>query len=409
MKAAVRVPERVMKVAICGFGTVGSGCYEVLTTNAARIAAQVGCPVEIKYICDIREFPGHPAEKLIVKDFSVIENDPEVDVVMEVMGGKTFAYDFTKRALLKGKSVCTSNKELVSAHGAELLKLAKEHNCNYFFEASVGGGIPCIRPMITSLTADRILEMKSIINGTTNYILTKMRDENMDFSDALKQAQANGFAEANPAADIEGMDAARKTSIFASLVTGKQVDVEDIYTEGITAVTATDIAYAKKLKATIRLFSLIRECNESYVAMVAPFLIRSNCQLFFVDDVFNAVTVKGNAVGDLMFYGRGAGSLPTASAVVADCVEACRNLGRTLPVYWEEEKFELASKDSLKSNFFVRVPAAEADKAKNIFNISETVDAIGDEFAFVTDVLTDSEFEAKKEGLTIINRIRCDF
>lgn len=377
--------------------------------NAAKIAEKVGCPVEIKYICDIREFPGHPAEKLIVKDFSVIENDPEVDVVMEVMGGKTFAYDFTKRALLKGKSVCTSNKELVSAHGAELLKIAKEHNCNYFFEASVGGGIPCIRPMITSLTADEILEMKSIINGTTNYILTQMRDNGMDFSVALKQAQANGFAEANPAADIEGMDAARKTAIFASLVTGKQVDVEDVYVEGITTITATDIEYARKLKANIKLFSLIRNNNGSIIAMVAPFLIRKNCQLFFVDDVFNAVTVKGNAVGDLMFYGRGAGSLPTASAVVSDCIEACKNLGRTIPIAWSEEKYALASKDTLTGNFFVRVPAAEADKAKSIFNITETVEAIGDEFAFVTDVLTNADFEAKKAGLTIINRIRCDF
>lgn len=399
-----------MKVAICGFGTVGSGVFDVINMNSGRIAEYVGCPVEVKYVLDLREFPGNPVEKVLVHDFSIIENDPEVDVVVEVMGGCNPAYDYSKRAILKGKAVCTSNKELVSAHGAELLRLAKENGTNYFFEASVGGGIPIIRPINTSLTADDVLEVKSIINGTTNYILTRMRDDNLEFDDALKEAQANGFAERNPAADIEGIDAARKTSILASLINRKQVDCDSIYTEGITGISAVDIAYAKAMKANIKLFSLIRKTGDRMVAMVAPFMIRSNCQLFHVDGVFNAVTVKGNAVGDLMFYGSGAGKLPTASAVVADVVAACKNAGTTIETLWSEDKYELASKDDMKSSYFVRVAAADAEKAEKLFGIAEKVETVVDgEFAFVTPSMSDSEFESKKADIAVINRIRCDF
>lgn len=399
-----------MKIAILGFGTVGSGVYEVLNMNHNYIEKNAGKPIDVKYVLDLRDFPGNPVEKVLVHDFNVILEDPEVDIVVEVMGGMEPAYTFSKKAILAGKAVCTSNKELVSAHGAELLRLAKENNTNYFFEASVGGGIPIIRPLNRCLTADDILEIRSIVNGTTNYILTRMRDAAMDFDEALKEAQAAGFAERNPAADIEGLDAGRKTAILASLANQMQVDCEDIYIEGITKITASDIAYAKNLKANIRLLSMIRRVNGKTYAFVAPFLIRRDCQLFNVDGVFNAVMVKGNAVDDLMFYGRGAGKLPTASAVVADVVEAAKHHHINVVTIWSEEKFKLESKDTLENKFFVRVPSDQAENAKKLLGCTEIADAgIPGEFAFVTEKMSEADFEGKTAGLKLINRIRADF
>lgn len=399
-----------MKVAILGYGTVGSGVYEVLNMNHDYIAKCAGEALDVKYVLDLRDFPGQLVESVLTHDFEDIVNDPEVDIIAEVMGGEHPAYEFTKRAIEAGKAVCTSNKELVSKHGAELIALAEKNHTNYFFEASVGGGIPIIRPLNRSLTADDIMEIRSIINGTTNYILTRMRDAGMDFSEALAEAQANGFAERNPAADVEGLDAARKTAILASLANQTQVDCEDIYTEGITGITAADIAYAKKLKANIKLLSMIkREAGKTY-AMVAPVMIRSNCQLYHVNGVFNAIMVKGNAVGDLMFYGSGAGKLPTASAVVGDIVEAAKHRHINVVTIWKPEKLALEPKDAMRFRYFVRVSASDAEKAKNAFGVAEVADAgIPSEFAFVTDYIREADFEERSKDLTIINRIRADF
>ncbi|MCR5323640.1 MAG: homoserine dehydrogenase [Lachnospiraceae bacterium] len=398
-----------MNVAILGYGTVGSGVYEVLHMNHSYIAKCAGDELNVKYVLDLRDFPGQPVEKVLTHDFNDILNDPEVDIIAEVMGGENPAYEFTKKAILAGKAVCTSNKELVSKHGSELLALAKENKTNYFFEASVGGGIPIIRPINRSLTADDILEIRSIINGTTNYILTRMKGEGLDFDEALKEAQDNGFAERNPAADIEGLDATRKTAILASLVNQTQVECDDIYTEGITKISAADIAYASRLKAKIKLISLIRRVDGKTYACVLPLMINKRCQLYNVDGVFNAVMVKGNAVGDLMFYGSGAGKLPTASAVVGDIVEAAKHRHINVVTIWEPEVLKLANIDELVYSYFVRVPAAQAEKAKEHMRIDAIVDAgIPGEFAFVTEPMNGTEFKTRSADLEVISRIRAE-
>ena len=313
----------MINIAVLGYGTIGSGVVEVLKTNGESIRKRAGDKINIKYVLDIREFPGDPIMEILVHDVNIILNDPEVKIVVEVMGGIEPAYSFVKEALLKGKSVVTSNKELVAKHGAELLDIAKERELNFLFEASVGGGIPIIRPLNQSLTADEIVEITGILNGTTNYILTKMSDEGMNFDEALKDAQALGYAERDPSADVEGYDACRKIAILSSLAYGMQVDFEDIYTEGIAGITDVDIKYAKKLDARIKLFATsIREDDKNVYAMVAPMMIRANHPLYSVGDVFNGIYVRGNVIGDVMFYGSGAGKLPTASAVVADVVDA---------------------------------------------------------------------------------------
>lgn len=400
-----------MKAAILGFGTVGSGVYEVLRDNADIIAKRVGEPLTVKYVLDLREFPGNPVMDVLTHSIDDIVNDPEVLVVAEVMGGSEPAHTFVARCLEQGKAVCTSNKEMVSKFGAELLELAKQHNTSFLFEASVGGGIPLIRTITEGLTADDIVEIRGIVNGTTNYILTRMRDAGLEFETALKEAQDLGYAERNPAADIEGIDAQRKTSILASLATGKHVCSENIYTEGITKITATDIAYAKALDANIRLVSLTRKTPDGTFALVAPFMFRRDCQLYNVDGVFNAVMIRGNMVNDIMLYGSGAGKLPTASAVVSDLIEEAKTKGSHINIEWSAEKLAVASKDSLVSRYFVRVPAAEAGKAQSLFSIAETVKpgVAADEFAFVTESMTEKVFEDLASRLTIISRIRAEF
>lgn len=398
-----------MKVAILGFGTVGSGVYEVLRMNRESIKKKAGVELDVKYVLDLREFPGNPVMEVLTHDFEQIVNDPEIRVVAEVMGGVGAAYKFTKAALLAGKSVCTSNKELVAAHGAELLRIARENKASYLFEASVGGGIPVIRPLNDALYADEILAMRSIVNGTTNYILSRMGDEGLAFEAALKEAQAQGFAEADPTADIEGFDALRKTAILASITNQKQVECDDIYREGISKITADDIGYAKKLGAAIKLISYIRRENGKTYAMVAPFMIRQNCQLFNVNGVFNAVTVTGNAVGDIMFFGSGAGKLPTASAVCADICNAARADGSSIETIWSEERCEVESKDSMINAFFVRVPGAEQAQAAAVFDIVETPAALDGEFAFVTGKLTEAQFESKIAQMNPVSVIRVDF
>ena len=404
----------MIQIAVMGYGTVGSGVVEVLSTNQASIDKRVGEEVRVKYVLDLRDFPGDPVESVLVHDFETIVNDPEVKVVVEVMGGVEPAYTFTKRCLLAGKSVCTSNKALVAAHGAELLQIAKDKNLNYLFEASVGGGIPIIRPLQTCLTADEIVEISGILNGTTNYILTNMTYGGASFDDALKDAQDKGYAERNPEADVEGHDACRKIANRTSLVSGQRVDFEDIYTEGITKVTAEDIKYADKLGRVIKLLAMSKkEADGKYYAMVAPFLIDAANPLYSVNGVFNAIFVEGNMLGDSMFYGSGAGKLPTASAVAADVVDACKNLNENLGFYWSDEKLVLGDTRDDKRRFLVRVKGdAQADKAamEALFGPVEVVDAdLAGEFGFVTVSLSEAEYaERAAKSDKILNRIRVE-
>ena len=404
----------MIQIAVMGYGTVGSGVVEVLNTNQVSIDKRVGEEVCVKYVLDLRDFPGDPVESVLVHDFETIVNDPEVKVVVEVMGGVEPAYTFTKRCLLAGKSVCTSNKALVAAHGAELLQIAKDKNLNYLFEASVGGGIPIIRPLQTCLTADEIVEISGILNGTTNYILTNMTYGGANFDDALKDAQEKGYAERNPEADVEGHDACRKIAILTSLVSGQRVDFEDIYTEGITKVTAEDIKYADKLGRVIKLLAMSKkEADGKYYAMVAPFLIDAANPLYNVNGVFNAIFVEGNMLGDSMFYGSGAGKLPTASAVAADVVDACKNLNENLGFYWSDEKLVLGDTKDDKRRFLVRVKGdAQADAAamKALFGPVDLVDAgVEGEFGFVTVSLSEAEYaERAAKTDAILNRIRVE-
>ncbi len=399
-----------MNVAIMGYGTVGSGVYEVLTKNAQTITRRTGTELKIKYVLDLREFPGDPVESVLVHDFNVVVNDPEVDIVVEVMGGVHPAYEFSKEALLKGKSVCTSNKELVAKHGAELISLAREKNCNYLFEASVGGGIPIIRQLIRSITADDIERIDGILNGTTNYMMTKMRDEGLSFDAVLKRAQEKGYAERNPAADIEGHDACRKIAILTSLAYGKQVDYEDIYTEGITKITGTDVSYAASFGRAIKLIgsSSIAEDGKVY-AIVAPKMLKKSNPLFMVDGVFNAITVKGNMLDEVMCYGKGAGKLPTASAVVSDVIDIAKHPGTNIPIIWAQEKLELGRFEDMKNSFFLRIPARNRTMAEELLNIRETADGVLEgEIGIITDVMTEGAFAEAAKKLEAVSVIRCE-
>ena len=398
----------MINIAVLGYGTVGSGVVEVIKTNQELINKRAGEEINIKYVLDLRDFPGDPVEKILVHDYETILGDDSVDVVVEVMGGVNPAYEFVKQALEAGKNVATSNKELVAKHGAELLAVALKQNVNFFFEASVGGGIPIIRPLVSSVTADDITEITGILNGTTNYILTKMTDDGSDFERVLKDAQDKGYAERNPEADIEGYDACRKIAILTSLAYGKQVDFEDIYTEGITKITAMDIKYAKSMNAAIKLLGTAKKEDGTVYAMVAPMIIKNGHPLFHVNDVFNAVMVHGNMVDDLMFYGRGAGKLPTASAVVADVVDAVRHLHDNISVEWSEDKLKLGSFDDAKHKFFVRLSGDSLDDMELInthFGNVEYVKAEGvrDETAFITEAITESDF---KEAIAKFDNIK---
>ncbi len=401
----------MIKIAVLGYGTVGSGVVEVLGTNSDSIAKRAGEAIEVKYVLDLRDFPGDPIQEKVVHDYEKIVNDDEVKIVVETMGGTKPAYDFVKKALMSGKTVCTSNKELVAAHGAELLDIAKEKNVNFLFEASVGGGIPIIRPLYQCLTADEIEEINGILNGTTNYILTKMANEGSDFADVLKEAQELGYAEKDPTNDVEGYDACRKIAILTSLAYGKQVDYEDIYTEGITKITAEDFEYAKKLGAVVKIFGSSTRVDGKIYAMVSPQMINAEHPLYSVNDVFNGISVRGNMLGDVMFYGKGAGKLPTASAVVSDVVDAVKHMGVNIMITWKPEKLELSPMAEMENRFFVRVKAEEKDKVLSTFSHVQTVDAgIADEFAFVTDKMKEQEFSDKISGFdTMITRIRVGF
>lgn len=397
----------MINVAVLGYGTVGSGVVEVIETNKAEITQRVGDELNVKYILDLREFPGDPYEAKVVHDVDIIMNDPEVSIVCETMGGQGAAYAFSKSALTAGKSVCTSNKELVAAHGPELIELAKANNCNYFFEASVGGGIPIIRPLNTSLSAEHIDSIQGILNGTTNYILTHMDEDGADFSDVLKTAQELGYAEKDPTADVEGHDAGRKIAILSSLMCGKNVKYEDLYVEGITKVTDKDFEYCHKIGATVKLVATSKETKEGYFAMVAPFVVSKEHPLYMVRDVFNAIFVHGNTVDNTMYYGRGAGSLPTASAVVADVIDAAKNPGKHMRVVWSDENVTVTSIDKFVCKSLVRVLANDKDDAMKAFKIESVIEGVNaDEFAFITESMDEASFKKAAQTVSVINRIR---
>ncbi|MCD8159745.1 MAG: homoserine dehydrogenase [Clostridiales bacterium] len=391
----------MVNVAILGYGTVGSGVGEIFYKNGQHISQRVANEVNLKYILDLREFPGDPYADRVIHDFSIIENDPEVAVVVETMGGVGFAYDCTKRALSKGKSVVTSNKELVATHGYELLQLAKANGCSYLFEASVGGGIPILRPMSNCLAANELQEIVGILNGTTNYILTRMIRAGLSFDAALKEAQDNGYAEKDPTADIEGHDACRKICILSSLGYGRHIYPEQVPTEGISNITLSDVAYARSGGYRIKLFgrSIRRESDGKVCAYVAPHLVDEESPLANVEDVFNAILVTGDSIGDVMFYGRGAGKMPTASAVVADVMDIVRAKGKKL-ITWEEGGSDTTySVDEVASRWYLRVAGdLFVEGTKRLRN----GDAKDGESAFITDeAMTPPQLRAWAKGLEI--------
>ncbi len=401
----------MINVSVLGYGTVGSGVVEIIRENAELIKKRAGEEIKVKSVLDLRDFPGDPVQDILVHDFEEIKNDPEVQIVVETMGGVHPAYEFVKASLESGKSVCTSNKALVADYGPELLEIAESHHVNFLFEASVGGGIPIIRPLKVSLAPDEILEISGILNGTTNYILTEMTNNGSAFDDVLKDAQEKGYAEADPTADVEGHDACRKIAILTSLAYGKQLDFSDIYTEGITKITERDVAYAKKLSAKIKIFGSSKKEGDRVSAMVAPVLVYPDHPLYSVDGVYNAILVKGNMVGDVMFYGQGAGKLATASAVVSDVIEEAKHVDVNMKTLWSHEKLGLIPSDEVKNMFFVRLSGSRAEnenKVKEVFGTVDEVDAgFSDEYAFVLDEISEGKFEKAAEKLgNVINRIR---
>lgn len=399
----------MIKVAIFGFGTVGSGVAEVLDVNRSDILKRTGVDIEVKYILDLRDFPGSKYEDKIVHDVDVILNDPEVDICCETMGGKTFAYDYTKRALLAGKSVCTSNKELVEAYGPELLALAAEKNLSYLFEASVGGGIPIIRNICNCITADRIESITGILNGTTNYMLTKMDREGADYAEVLKEAQEKGYAERNPEADVEGHDAGRKIAILSSLMCGKTVPYEKLYVEGITAITGMDFQYAAKLGMSIKLLGQSHMEGDKVAAMVTPCMVENSHPLYMVSDVFNGILVHGNMLGDALFYGAGAGKLPTASAVCADVVALAQSVGTNIPCAWDKEEAVLVPAADQVKKFFVRVKSDSLDEVAALFGevAFVSLEDHDEEKAFFTEAMTEAAFAECYAKLTgAVTRIR---
>ena len=400
----------MINVAIMGFGTVGSGVAEVLTTNSGVIEQRVGQKVNLKYILDVRDFSGSPYQDCFTKDFSVIENDPAVDIVVETIGGATVALEFTTRALKAGKSVVSSNKELVATHGYDLLQLAKKHGVSYLFEASVGGGIPILRPLTSCLAANQLNEVTGILNGTTNYILTRMIRAGLTFEQALKEAQDNGYAEQDPTADVEGHDACRKICILAALAFGEHVYPDQVPTQGIRGVSLADVAYADSCGYKIKLLGrALRQEDGKVCAFVAPHLVPGGNPLAGVEDVFNAIAINGNAIGDAMFYGRGAGKLPTASAVVADVVDIAKDLKRDFRNQWGPGSKELVvSSDLLVSRWYVRVNASFV-QARELFGDLQTLARGGapeGEVAFLTGEMTEPEIREKLSGLEVGTLLR---
>ncbi len=395
-----------MKIAIMGFGVVGGGVGEIIRNSPDGLLSRSGEKIEIKRILDLRDFPDSPFT-CFTKDFNEILQDEEIELVAEVMGGTNPAYDFTKRLLLAGKHVVSSNKELVAKHGTELLEIAREKNVSYLFEASVGGGIPIIRPLYSSLSANELTDVLGILNGTTNYILTQMIKENATFEDALKGAQEKGYAEKDPTADVEGFDTCRKIAILASLAFGKYVNSEDISTEGITKVTLQDVAYAEQIGCVIKLLGMASKEEDGVYARVCPALLKKDHPLAGIDDVFNGIMVKGDAIGDVMFYGRGAGSLPTASAVVSDIIEITKNKESHIRLGWTNgEDGYLKDSNDQRFRYYIRIQgSAEACGIENCRVITLEDSAFNGEFAILTPELSGIEVSALKEKIETTNSI----
>lgn len=401
----------MFNVAILGFGTVGSGVYEVIKENNALLKQKTGEDIAVKKILDIRDFPDSEWESLVVHDIKEIIEDNDIDAVVETMGGTSPAFEFVRDALLSGKHVTTSNKALVAAHGTELLKIAKEKNVNFFFEASVGGGIPIIRTLTESYAGEHFKEITGILNGTTNYILTKMDAEGEDFEKALSTAQELGYAERNPEADVKGHDTCRKIAILASLATGKEVNFEEIYTEGITKIDTTDFEYAKHMKLSIKLFGDSKFEDGMVYAFVAPVMVERDHPLYMVNDVFNGIMVEGNMLGKSMLYGSGAGKLPTASAVVADIIAITKNKDKNIPFGWVNEKQAVADMSETSHKYFVRFKGKDTqfiNKCKETFKDAKEVYLDGkDEFALVTGLIKEKDFLMDLNNLgSVIKYIR---
>lgn len=401
----------MFNVAILGFGTVGSGVYEVIKENNALLKQKTGEDIAVKKILDIRDFPDSEWESLVVHDIKEIIEDNDIDAVVETMGGTSPAFEFVRDALLSGKHVTTSNKALVAAHGTELLKIAKEKNVNFFFEASVGGGIPIIRTLTESYAGEHFKEITGILNGTTNYILTKMDAEGEDFEKALSTAQELGYAERNPEADVKGHDTCRKIAILASLATGKEVNFEEIYTEGITKIDTTDFEYANHMKLSIKLFGDSKFEDGMVYAFVAPVMVERDHPLYMVNDVFNGIMVEGNMLGKSMLYGSGAGKLPTASAVVADIIAITKNKDKNIPFGWVNEKQAVADMSETSHKYFVRFKGKDTqfiNKCKETFKDAKEVYLDGkDEFALVTGLIKEKDFLMDLNNLgSVIKYIR---
>lgn len=392
-----------VNIAVMGHGVVGSGVVEVLLEHEKNISLKAKSGINVKYILDLRDFPGLDYSDRFIKDFDLILKDDSIKVVVEVMGGLHPAYEFVKASLEAGKSVCTSNKELVAAYGAELLKIASEKNVNFLFEASVGGGIPVLRPIAQCLAANDLYEVFGILNGTTNFILTKMIRENMSFDDALALAQQLGYAERNPSADVDGHDACRKICILASLCFGKHVYPEQVRTEGITKITLSDVAYAEAAGYVIKLIGYAKLLEDGKItADVYPAFVPKNNQLAGVEDVFNAVMVRGDAVGDVLFYGRGAGKLPTASAVVADVIDCVKHLNARKYLSWDDgEEGYVVNSETVKTRLYVRAEVDDVIDAKaNVFGTFDEAEFIitgedKNEVAFITPVGVEAELKEK--------------
>ena len=399
-----------MNVAVMGYGTVGSGVVEIINTKHSYINERTSDEdLEVKYILDLRDFPGDPNEGKFTKDFNDILNDDSVKIVAEAMGGVNPAFDFTAKCLAAGKHVVTSNKELVSTRGSELLKIAKEHNVNYLFEASVGGGIPLIRPLVFCLAGNEIQSINGILNGTTNFILTKMIYENLTFEEALKIAQDNGYAEKDPTADVEGIDACRKISILSSLASNSWIDPEKVHTEGITRITLEDVAYAGNCECVIKLISTMEKLDDGrYYIVVSPAIVSKESQLASIDGVFNGALVSGDNVGDVVFYGQGAGKLATASAVVGDIVDCANHDTERRKIGWNEENKDLvADYREVPNRYYIRLKVEDPDLAQNeirssfgdIYLLARS-GAFNTELAFLTSEFTENEVRAKIDGLT---------
>ena len=399
----------MINLAIMGYGTVGSGVYEIAKKNSKSIQRKSGQEICVKRILDLRDFPDHPQPELFTKDFSDILNDNDIDIVAEVIGGLKPAYDYTKAALLAGKSVVTSNKELVATHGTELLEIAAQNGVRYMFEASVGGGIPIIHPLTQCLAANELSEITGILNGTTNYILTKMIKKGQSFEEALSDAQDKGYAERNPAADVEGHDACRKICILASLAFGKAVDCDKIHTEGITNITLQDVEYAEQLDYVIKLIGYSKREDGKVLCRVSPMLIPVDHPLSGVEDVFNAIMVHGDSIGDVMFYGRGAGKLPTASAVMADVIDIVKGDGSCYYGWKDAKQDFLEDYTQAPVALFVRIEGVTHQQVTEVFGpVTFAVAKDGaDETVFLTPTATEAGLREKLSALgTPISTIR---